>query len=217
MHGDYPAALWIACVGALLGSLQYGYAIGVLNTSLTAVLDDLDTDADSLLSSAVVVGAAIGALFSGRLADALGPRRAQLLNVLPFAAGGLLSAAARSQAAFLFARALVGFGAGAASLLTPRYIAEISVPSLRGRIGSQHQVFINVGILLAYLAGVPYEQEFSGFNFRGQFVAWWRVMVALQAVPAALQAVALLGSPESPVWLESVGRSEDADEAFIQL
>jgi MFS family permease len=157
MHGDYPAALWIACVGALLGSLQYGYAIGVLNTSLTAVLDDLDTDADSLLSSAVVVGAAIGALFSGRLADALGPRRAQLLNVLPFAAGGLLSAAARSQAAFLFARALVGFGAGAASLLTPRYIAEISVPSLRGRIGSQHQVCVQAAAprarKLARLAG----------------------------------------------------------------
>lgn len=48
-------------------------------------------------------------------------------------------------------------------------------------------MFINIGILLAYLAGVPYEQEFSGFNLRGQFVAWWRCMVALQLLPALLQ------------------------------
>lgn len=117
-----------------------GYAIGVLNTSLTAVLDDLDTDADSLLSSAVVAGAALGALVSGKLADALGPRRAQLLNTVPFAAGAALCAASRSPAVFILSRLVVGFGAGAASLLTPRYIAEISVPALRGRIGSQHQV-----------------------------------------------------------------------------
>lgn len=143
MHDEYPAALWIACVGALLGSLQYGYAIGVLNTSLTAVLDDLDTDDDSLLSSAVVAGAALGALCSGRLADHLGPRRAQLLNTLPFALGGVMSAVSRSPITFLAARLVVGFGAGAASLLTPRYIAEISVPALRGRIGSQHQVCVN--------------------------------------------------------------------------
>jgi hypothetical protein len=42
-------------------------------------------------------------------------------------------------------------------------------------------------------------------------------MVALQLVPAALQVAALVGSPESPVWLESVGRSEAADRAFIAL
>lgn len=200
-----------------MGSLQYGYAIGVLNTSLTAVLDDLDTDSDALLSSAVVAGAALGALFSGRIADRFGPRRAQLLNTVPFALGAALSALSRTPSAFLAARVVVGFGAGAASLLTPRYCAEISVPALRGRIGSQHQVFINVGILLAYLAGIPYEQEFSGFNFRGQFVAWWRCMVALQLVPALLQVVALAGSPESPVWLESSGETEAADEAFIRL
>jgi MFS family permease len=104
------------------------------------VLDDLDTDSDALLSSAVVAGAALGALCAGRLADLAGPRRAQLLNALPFAAGGAATALARSPAAFIAARLLVGWAAGAASLLTPRYIAEISVPALRGRIGSQHQV-----------------------------------------------------------------------------
>jgi hypothetical protein len=78
-------------------------------------------------------------------------------------------------------------------------------------------VFINVGILLAYLAGIPYERDFSGFNLGGRFVAWWRVMVGLQLVPAALQAVALLGSPESPVWLEGAGHSEAADESFLAL
>jgi SP family sugar:H+ symporter-like MFS transporter len=104
------------------------------------VLDDLDTDSDALLSSAVVAGAAAGALCAGRLADYAGPRRAQLLNALPFAAGGVATALARTPAAFIAARLLVGWGAGAASLLAPRYIAEISVPALRGRIGSQHQV-----------------------------------------------------------------------------
>jgi hypothetical protein len=52
-----------------------------------------------------------------------------------------------------------------------------------------HQVCINAGILLAYCAGIPYEQGFSGFDVLGGnvWLAWWRVMLALALLPAVLQ------------------------------
>jgi hypothetical protein len=51
------------------------------------------------------------------------------------------------------------------------------------------QVCINAGILLAYCAGIPYEQGFSGFDVLGGnvWLAWWRVMLALALLPAVLQ------------------------------
>ena len=176
---------------------------------------------------------------AGRAADAAGPRRAQLLNLAPFAAGALLSALAPSLGVFVAGRALVGAGAGAASLLAPRYVAEIALPALRGRLGALHQVAINAGILLAYAAGVPYERGFAGFNIGSGggsggggggsgsggdggggalFVAYWRVMLLGQLPLAALQLAALLRSPESPVWLEATaGLRDAADDAFLRL
>ncbi len=92
-----------------------GYHAGVLNTAVTYIADDLGTDNEAVLSSAVVLGAALGAICAGKLADLLGPKAAQLLNALPFALGTLLSAVAGHEATFLAGRLLTGFGAWGAA------------------------------------------------------------------------------------------------------
>eukprot|EP00775_Hariotina_reticulata_P005499 gene5499-5734_t len=75
-----------------------------------------------------------------------------------------------------------------------------------------------MGILVAYCGGIPYEQGFVGFSMLGNvWVAWWRVMCLAGLLPAVLQVLLLSGCPESPVWLEQVGRRDAADEACIQL
>eukprot|EP00775_Hariotina_reticulata_P005498 gene5498-5733_t len=128
----YPRRLWSSVAAALCGAFQF---------ALPYIAKDLHYHGgDAVLSSAVVLGAACGAVTAGQLADRLGPRHAQILNCLAFLAGSVLSACCRGHSAFLAGRALAGIGAGAASLYVPRYIAEVAPPSLRGRLGSLNQV-----------------------------------------------------------------------------
>lgn len=214
---SYPRTLWVSVTGALLGSLQFGYQIGILNTAQPYVVKELHYHNEAVLSSAIVLGAAFGAITAGQIADGVGPRKAQLLNVIPFVLGVLLTAVAPvGYWGFLLGRLISGFGAGAASLYAPRYIAEISPVVYRGRLGSQHQVFINLGILAAYLVGIPYEHDFTGFHMF-HFISWWRVMIGIGIAPAVIQVAILLFCPESPLWLEGHGDEDKADEACIRL
>jgi len=105
MQEAYPRSLWLAVSGALFGAFQFGeceyivaqastagtqltvqiflpvpagYQVGVLNTALPFIAKDLHYHKQGVLSSAVVLGAAAGAITAGKLADALGPRHAQV-------------------------------------------------------------------------------------------------------------------------------------------
>ncbi|KAF8055122.1 menG [Scenedesmus sp. PABB004] len=213
----WPACLWWTAAASLVGAFQFGYAAALLNTCLPAVSKDLRFRHDDLLSSAVVVGAALGALAAGGLADRLGPRNAQAVTCLAFVCGALTTAAATGHRAFLFGRAVSGIGAGAASLLVPRTLCEVSPPGLRGWLGSLNQVLINAGILAALAAGLPLEAGVTRIALGGGAVAWWRAMAAAAVLPAVLQVFLLASCPESPVWLEGAGMRDAADEACMRL
>lgn len=70
------------------------------------------------------------------------------------------------------------------SLFVPRYVAETAPPAIRGALGSVSQVFICSGILLSYLAGVPYIKN-SHPHWAG--TSWWRWMLLFPAAPALAQ------------------------------
>ncbi len=96
---------------ACLLASHAGYQAGVLNTALPYVTADLQYPNEAVLSSAVVAGAAFGAIVAGKIADAVGPRRAQLINSIPFVLGALFSALSPGrQVGFLAGRLLSGFG-----------------------------------------------------------------------------------------------------------
>lgn len=105
----YPFWLYLATFFSLLGSLQFGYHLGVLNTSLDYVLKDLDQPGlGAVIVSAVLIGATGGALAAGTLADKLGPKRAIVLNTLPFVAGAAMSATATGATSMITGRLLTG-------------------------------------------------------------------------------------------------------------
>lgn len=88
-----------------------GYQIGVLNTALPNVVKGVHYNNEAVLSSAVVLGAALGALIAGQLADKLGPKRAQIVNCIPFITGAIFSSVAPYDYwGFLLGRLLSGFG-----------------------------------------------------------------------------------------------------------
>lgn len=104
-------------------------------------------------------------------------------------------------------------------LLSPRYLSEITPHRVRGGVGSQSQVWINVGILIALVLGLPYEAHVTHVHIvhMRSPVAWWRIML-LAALPASvLQGLLLLACPESPVWLAEYGCRLRAARSYEQL
>ena len=206
---------------ALLGSVQFGFQIAVMNTSLDAVEDTLHIPASrgAIAVSLLLVGALFGSLCAGVVADRLGPKKATVLNTLPLAVGSILCASAPSEAVFLLGRLLAGIGTGAASLFVPRYLTEIAPNSIRGLLGTLNQLFINVGIVTAFAFGWPYEENPHRVTVVvvGISVEWWRLMFAVGALPAVLQAVGMALCPETPVWLLWAGLHLQASASFRAL
>jgi len=199
-----------------LGSFQYGYAIACINTVLAPIAAGVSCTSESLINGSIIIGGSIGALVAGVLADRFGPKTAQILSCWAYGIGAVCSGAATGVHLFIAGRILAGLGAGASSLLVPRYIAEVSPTPLRGSLVTLHQVFINIGILVAYSAGIPYDYGVDDVAVLGTTVPWWRVVLCAGALPAMLQLLCLLACRESPVWLESHDK-EAADEACIAL
>jgi MFS family permease len=104
-------------------------------------------------------------------------------------------------------RVLAGVGIGISSSVVPLYISEISPKEIRGALGSANQVSINVGILLAIIAGLPLADN----------PAWWRTMFYLATIPAVLLFVGMVYSPESPRWLYKQGKTAEGEAAERQL
>jgi MFS family permease len=136
----------------------------------------------------------VGSFTGGALADKLGCRRGLQMNALPLFFGTLLSGTSNGVESMVVGRILAGVGIGISSSVVPLYISEISPKEIRGALGSANQVSINVGILLAIVAGLPLADN----------PAWWRTMFYLATIPAVLLFVGMVYSPESPRWLYKV-------------
>lgn len=219
MTKHYPFLLWLSTACSLLGSFQFGFQLAVINPSLGYVQRTLHSPEPhgALLVSSVLVGAFLGALFAGSIADAIGPKRATILNTLPFAVGTALSAAATSEGTMMAGRIIAGVATGAASLLVPRYLSEIAPTPIRGLLGTLNQIFINLGIVCAFALGWPYERDVTAVVLFGQEVEWWRCMFAVGLIPAAMQAVGMLACPETPVWLLWAGLHLQASKSYRAL
>ncbi|MEN8126155.1 MAG: sugar porter family MFS transporter, partial [Bacteroidota bacterium] len=102
-------------------------------------------------------------------------------------------------------RLVGGTGIGLASILSPMYIAELSPAKLRGRLVALYQLAITIGILSAYLSNSFIVDLFPSGN-----TDVWRWMFLTETAPALLFFIALLFIPESPRWLLSKNRIEEA-------
>ena len=180
---------------------------GVISSTLVSIGTDLSshnapltTLHKSLITSATSFCALVASPTAGYLADALGRRTCILLADVLFVAGALWQAFAGSVLSMVLGRSVVGLAVGAASFVTPLYIAELAPRTVRGRLVTVNQLFITGGQVVAYLIG----WAFAGTG------AGWRWMVGLGAAPAIAQAVLMLGMPETPRWLLQRERKEKA-------
>lgn len=206
--GSAGGFVYVAAAFAGLGGLLFGYDTGVISGAELFLRKDftLSSFALEVIVSGVLVGAAIGALGGGRLADLYGRRRLLIATAVIFAIGAVVCASASSPTVLIIGRIIVGLGIGLSSGTVPVYISEVSPPAARGWTVSIFQLAITVGILLAYVVDYAFAA-----------IQGWRWMLGLAVVPAAIFAIGMILLPESPRWLVKNGHREAARKVLGRI
>jgi SP family sugar:H+ symporter-like MFS transporter len=205
---------------ATIGGFMFGYDSGVINGTQKGLESafDLGKLGVGVNVGAILVGSAIGAFGAGRLADAIGRRNVMMLAAVLFLVSAIMAGAANSSAVFIIARIIGGLGVGAASVISPVYISEVTPANIRGRLSSVQQVMIITGLTGAFVANFLLARYAGGSTadfWMGEPA--WRWMFWLQAIPAAIYFVALLAIPESPRYLVVKGRDAEAHAVLTRL
>ncbi|KAI4850834.1 general substrate transporter, partial [Aureobasidium sp. EXF-8846] len=232
---------------AIIGSFLYGTDQGVLSNLLTGQNFGSkfpDVYADATLKGWVVavlqLGAWLGALINGPLADRISRKYSISVAAFLFTVGSALCGGAQSVGYLFAGRIIAGIAVGQVSHVVPLYLAEISPSEFRGALVSCQQVGITAGIMISYWLcyGTSFiggqacdangnaqfgDGEFNPYTdvpaggCTGQTELAWRLPLCLQCVPAVVLLGASFFLPFSPRWLMSKGREEEARVNIAKL
>jgi MFS transporter, SP family, sugar:H+ symporter len=205
---------------ATIGGFMFGYDSGVINGTQEGLekafsLSKLGT---GLNVGAILLGCAVGAFAAGRLADVWGRRTVMIIAALLFLVSALGSGAAHTSAFFIAFRLIGGLGVGAASVLCPVYISEVTPANIRGRLSSVQQIMIITGLTGAFVAN--YVLAHTAGSSTAPFwldLPAWRWMFWMQTIPAAIFFFCLLTIPESPRYLVAKGKDQQAQAVLDRL
>ncbi|WP_455924203.1 sugar porter family MFS transporter [Pseudomonas putida] len=191
---------------ATFGGLLFGFDTGVINGALLYMKTDLGLTpfTEGLVTSGLLIGAMLGALASGRVSDLKGRRRSILFMAVLFFIGALGCSLAPTLDVMVAARFLLGLAVGGASVVVPAYLAEMSPSNIRGRIITRNELMIVTGQFLAFSTNAMLG------NLFGDLDGVWRWMLALATLPAVALWFGMLYMPESPRWLATKGRVNEA-------
>ena len=202
----------IAAIAAI-GGFLFGFDTAVINGAVAALAGAFHASelAIGLTVSSALVGCAIGAYLAGWFADRYGRTRAMKSAAILFVVSGILSAAAFGLVDLSLWRFFGGIAIGAASVIAPAYIAEISPARLRGRLGSLQQLAIVIGIFAALLGDYGIARAAGSASAPWFFgLPAWRWMFFTEVIPAVVYGVGAFFIPESPRWLVAKGRDQEA-------
>jgi MFS transporter, SP family, galactose:H+ symporter len=209
IHPTRSLSVYFIAAVASIGGLLFGYDTGVISGALLFLRQSfaLNATTQEIAVSSVLVGAMIGSLLAGRLNDAIGRKKTLRLLALIFTVGALLTALSPNLVFFLVCRVIVGLGIGAAASVVPVYISEIAPSQLRGTLVTFNQLAITLGIAVSYWVDLAFAH--AGLE--------WRPMFATAAIPGIALFVGMLICPETPRWLASKGRWDEAREVIEHI
>lgn len=179
----------------IMGGLNFGYNTGVIAGILT-IWEDLGKEwhlseaMQGIVTASILIGALVGSMIGGPIADHFGRKKAVLLLAIITLTGAPFLAAAPNVWVVIGARAFLGLAVGMSGVICPMYVSESAPPESKGQLGILFQVAITVGILHAYL-----------FNYALKNIKYnWRVMFGCGAYPGLFLLAVWAVMPESPVW-----------------
>jgi MFS family permease len=199
-----------AVIGGTMSLESYKMTFGIDDSVSASVRDAAQANITSMFQ---LPGAFLGALLTFPIADKIGRRRAILMACLIFMVGGvMMTASGGNLNIFIAGRAIGGFGVGSATLTVPLYIAEISPPSIRGRLVGIFEVVSQASGMLGFWINYATDATISDSN-----QAQWLIPTALQLFPVTVLAFGIFVCPESPRWLAREDRYEDAEKVLVYL
>ncbi len=209
----------ISCI-ATIGGFLFGFDSGVINGTVDGLQTAFDSDSvgTGFNVASMLLGCAAGAFFAGRLADRFGRRTIMRVAAVFFIVSAWGSGIAVASAEFVAYRFLGGLAVGAASILAPAYISEVTPAHYRGTLATVQQVAIIFGLFMAFIsnyliagaAGSSLNELWLGYEA-------WRWMFWVEILPATVFLVALLFIPESPRFLVLHRQRDRAVEVLTKL
>ena len=203
----------LIAAAAALGGFLFGFDSAVINGAVPGIQDSFaaSSAATGFAVASLLLGAALGALIAGPFSDRAGRKRTMLLAGVLFAVTAVGTGLSPAIGVFTLVRFVSGMAVGAASVVAPAYIAEISPAAMRGRLTSLQQMGIVVGILIAFLVDYGITLAAGGVTEPFWFgLEAWRCMFLTEALPALALVGASLVIPESPRFLVGQGRDDEA-------
>src|SRR6478672_945309 len=209
----------IAAVAAL-GGFLFGYDSAVINGANAAIESEFNATSGELgfAVASALLGAAVGALIAGRIADHIGRLMVMRIAAILFLIAALGTGFAWDLWVLVLFRIIGGLGVGIAPVKTPAYITEIELAKLRGRLGSLQQLAIVTGIFISLLVDYIFATIAGGSSE----ILWlgleaWRWMFLAMIVPAVIYGLLALTIPESPRYLNAKHRIPEAKEILTGL
>jgi SP family arabinose:H+ symporter-like MFS transporter len=192
---------------AALGGFLFGFDTAVISGVNPFIREFFGLNEIMLgwANSSLILGAILGTQVAGKPGDLLGRKRTLMLTALLFLVSAMGSAMAASFTEFVIYRLIGGIAVGAASVISPIYIAEVSPAEHRGRLVALNQLTIVTGIFVSF---------FTNYRLEGIGADNWRWMLGIEGIPAVVFFGLLALVPESPRWLVVKGRWHRGQEVL---
>ncbi|KIK55133.1 hypothetical protein GYMLUDRAFT_176156 [Collybiopsis luxurians FD-317 M1] len=213
---------YILSLSAAMGSIFYGWDIGLIGGIITLASFQVSFGVDKLSASAkadfngnivsiLQGGCFFGALGMGYFSGKFGRKPCLLASGVIYIVGsviqsiaGLGSSTSTGLSVLYFSRFLGGIGVGMVSALVPSYVSECTPRKIRGRCTGMIQFANNIGIMLSYWVNYSAAKNMASTDMQ------WRIPFIVQIVPGAIFLTAMLFQPESPRWLVEKGKYDQA-------
>ncbi|KDA05129.1 major facilitator transporter [Microbacterium sp. CH12i] len=218
--GRFNARVIGISIAAALGGFLFGFDTAVINGAVSALAGafELGPALQGFAVSSALLGCAVGAWFAGSLANKLGRIPVMVIAAVLFFVSAVGSGLAFGVVDLIVWRVIGGIGVGAASVIAPAYIAEVSPAKVRGRLGSLQQLAIVTGIFTALLSNALLANIAGGAaNVLWFGIDAWRWMFMVEVIPAVIYGVMALRLPESPRFLVARGDIDKASQVLYDF
>lgn len=198
-------------ITAALAGFLFGFDTVVISGAdkkLQALWGSSDVFHGTVVMAMALWGTVVGALLGGIPTNRIGRKKTLLLIGVFYTVSALGSALANDPITFAIFRFIGGLGVGASTIAAPAYISEIAPAKDRGKLVGLYQFNIVFGILIAF---------FSNYLLSGIGENAWRWMIGVEAIPAFIYTLFVIGVPKSPRWLLTKSRNEEAREVLRMI